>query len=581
MDENKDELQNADVTPEQEETPAVDMQPEIAEEVAEEIVAEETVDVAAEGQELVVAPSQEIVTEEKPAVTPEVAQPPKKKKTGLIIGIVAAAIVIGGAAFALLGGGDSGPKKIVKAAIANSYEQSEALAQRMEEEIPFLKKSAELRDKTTHTDFKFTLNKLDGVEGSEAVNMLFSGANLQGSAEMTPDAETISFNGALYLFGREFISATLYQSPDAIAFGLPSISKNIVGIDLNTYEKDMETSPLKDAGLEVDELMDSIDEMKSSMKASAVSDDAVEEMGKKIEKMTEDLLDKASYELGETADGVTEYIVTIAPKDVRNYFVSLMEYLFLDSPFRPIYEAEYSTSMMGYDSIPDYEGDMKQVIKAVRENMPDLEVEIVYEIKDEKEIVGYVMNVTTPNAKEDDSVKLEKFAFVGENYTDGGTIYGEFSLNIDGEYLDMVLTCDAAYENKVYAIGAVLGIMVDDETMDMSVDYEIDGNESEDNIYFEMGLGIENEDLLNIYCQGDAYVDGEQVIYNLKQLRGYLNDGEEEMELDFSLMLKNYAIEKVAEIPFTNLFTMTEQELNDLVMEYNNGFNQLVSGFGL
>lgn len=586
MDENKemqtpDELQaepgtTADVSSVEE----IAVDEEATEAVAAEPVApveEAAESVPEESEELVISPSQDIVVEEVPAPAPEATQPPKKKKTGLIIGIVVAAVVIGGAAFAMLGG-DSGPKKIVKAAIANSYAQSEALVQQMQEEIPFMKKSAELQEQNTHTDFNFTLNTLSGVEGAEAFNFLFSGANLQGNIEMTPDVETMSFNGALNLLGREFISATLYQSPDAIAFGLPSISEKIVGIDLNTYQKDIENSPLKDAGMEVDELIDSIDEMKASLKSSAASNAAMEDMGKKIRKMTDDLMNKATYEQGETVGDITKYIVTIAPKDVKNYVVSLMEYIMLDSPFRAVYETEYNATMM-YEG-GDYESDMKQVLSYLKENMPDLAVEIVYDIKNEEEIVSMEMNVTTPNATADDAVKLEKFTLTSDGDGTDGNIYGEFSLNADGETLDIILTCDASYIDKVYAINAVMGMMIDEETMNMAFGYEVDGNASEDNINLEMMITVDDAEILEMYCEGDAYVDGEQVVYNLKHLGMNLKDDVESVGADFSLSMKQYAIDNVKEIPYTNFFTMSEQELNDWMMEYSNGFNQLFGSFG-
>ena len=540
--------------------------------VAEQTETVETEALPAETAELVVAPGQDIVVEAVPAPAGDGAQPPKKKKMGLIIGIVAAAIVIGGAAFAMLGG-DSGPKKIVKEAIANSYAQSEALVAQMQEDIPFMKKSAELQEKNTHTDFNFTLNKLSGIEGVEAFNFLFSGASLQGNMEMTPDMDTMSLNGALYVMGREFISATLYQSPDAIAFGLPSISKEIVGIDLNTYKKEIENSPLKEAGLEVDELIDTVDEMKASLKSSAVSNDAVDDMVKKIQKMTDGLLDKATYEQGETTGDVTEYIVTIAPKDMKNYVVSLMEYLFLDSPFRSVYEAEYNATMM-YEG-GDYESDMKQVLAYLKEHMPDMAVEIIYDINSEKEIVAYEMNITTPNASASDSVKLDKFQLLGKGDAASGSIYGEFSMSVDDETLDIILTCDASYIDKVYAIKAVMGMMVDDEMMEMAFDYEVDGNVNEDNIYFEMTIGLDQMDILDMYCEGDAYVDGEQLIYNLDRLGMLVDDGEESVGFDFSLGMKQYAIDKVKEVSYTNFFTMDEMELMTLMMEYNDGFNQL------
>lgn len=532
--------------------------------------------VAEETEELAVAPGQDIVAEEVPAPAPQAPQPPKKK-TGLIIGIVAAVIVIGGAAFAMLGG-DSGPKKIVKEAIANSYVQSEALVAQMQEEIPFMKKAAELQDKNTHTDFNLTLNEVSGVEGAEAFNFLFSGANLQGNMEMTPDMDTMSLNGALNLLGREFISATLYQSPDAIAFGLPSISEKIVGIDLNTYKKDIETSPLKDAGLEVDELIANIDEMKASLKSSAVSNDAMDAMIKKIQKMTEDLMDKATYAQGETTGDVTKYTVTIAPKDVKNYLVSLMSYIMLDSPFRAVYETEYNATMM-YEG-GDYESDMKEVLAYLKENMPDLAIEIIYDINNDKEIVAYEMNVTTPNAGADDSVKLEKLQLLGTGDATSGRIYGEFSMSADGETMDMVLTCDTSYIDKVYAINVVMGMMIDEEQMDMTFDYEVNGNTDKDNIYFDMTMGIDQMDILDMYCIGAAYVDGEALVYNLERLGMFIDDGEESMGFDFSINMKQYAIDAVKEIPYTNFFTMSEQEINDWMMEYNNGFNQLLGNFG-
>ena len=551
----------------EETTEAVAVEPEEAADAVE----------AAAAEELVIAPGQDIVVEKKPVPAPEETQPPKKKKTGLIIGIVAAAIVIGGAAFAMLGG-DSGPKKIVKEAIANSYAQSEALVAQMQEEIPFMKKAAELQDKNTHTDFNVTLNSLNGIEGAEAFNLLFSGANLQGSVEVTPDMDTIALNGALNVMGREFISATLYQSPDVIAFGLPSISRKIVGIDLNTYKKDIENSPLKDAGLEVDEMINSIDEMKASLKSSAVSNDAMDAMTKKIQKMTEDLMDKATYTQGETVGDVTEYTVTIAPKDVKNYVVSLMSYIMLDSPLRAIYETEYNATMM-YEG-GDYESDMKEVLVAMKEHMPDLAVEIVYDINEDREIVRMEMNVTTPNASADDAVKLEKFTLTSDGDSTSGNVYMEFSMSIEGETLDIIMTCDASYLDKVYAINAVMGMMVDDEQMDIAFDYEVDGNTNEDNIYFNMTMGIDQMDILDMYCIGDAYVDGEALVYNLERLGMLVDDGEESMGFDFSLALKQHAIDQVEEVSYTNLFTMSEEELMNWMMEYNNGFNQLFGSFG-
>ncbi|MCI8336330.1 MAG: hypothetical protein HFI72_04155 [Peptococcaceae bacterium] len=587
MDENKEVQTPEELQTEPEvtvEVPAVDEVP-VEEAAVEKAVVEgeateavvEPEEAAEATEELVVASGQDIVVEKTPAPALEETQPPKKKKTGLIIGIVAAAIVVGGAAFAMLGG-DSGPKKIVKEAIANSYAQSEALVAQMQEEIPFMKKAAELQDKNTHTDFNITLNSLNGIEGAEAFNLLFSGANIQGSVEMTPDMDTMSLNGALNVMGREFISATLYQSPDAIAFGLPSISQKIVGIDLNTYKKDIENSPLKDAGLEVDEMINSIDEMKASLKSSAVSNDAMDAMTKKIQKMTEDLMDKATYTQGETVGDVTEYTVTIAPKDVKNYVVSLMSYIMLDSPLRAIYETEYNTAMM-YEG-GDYESDMKEVLAAMKEHMPDLAVEIVYDINEDTEIVRMEMNVTTPNASADDAVKLEKFTLTSDGDGTSGNIYGEFSMSIEGETLDIIMTCDASYLDKVYAINAVMGMMVDDEQMDMSFDYEIDGNTDKDNIYFDMTMGIDQMDILDMYCIGDAYVDGEALVYNLERLGMLIDDGEESMGFDFSLGLKQHAIDQVEEVSYTNIFTMSEMELMNWMMEYNNGFNQLVGGFG-
>ncbi len=575
MDENKEELETSTT---EEALQAGEISGEVADEeevvVAVEVETVETAQPIEPTEELMVAPTEEVVAvTETPAPAQDGIQPPKKKKTGLIVGIVIAAIVVGGAAFAMLGG-DSGPKKIVKEAIANSYAQSEALTQQMQEEIPFMKKSAELVDKTVHADFNFKLNALSGVEGAEAFNFLFSGASIQGNVEMTPDADTMSFDGALYLLGREFISAKLYQSPDAIAFGLPSISKKIVGIDLNTYKKDIESSPLKDAGMDVDTLLDSIDEMKDSLKASNVSNKEMEAMVDKVQKMTENMLDKATYEQGETVNGITKYTVTIAPKDVKNYTVSLVEYIMMDSPFRAIYETEYEAAMAYEDG--DYATDMKEALNVIRENLPDFAIEIVYDIDENTEIVRMEMNITTPNAAADDSVKLEKFTIVCENEGASSDIQGEISMSVDGETLDMILTGNAAYVDKVYNITFVLGMMMDEEQMNVSFGYEVDGNTTEDNINLEMMITVDEQELFELYCEGDAYVDGEAVVYNFDHLGMNLRDDMESMGFDFSLMMKEYAIDKVTEVGYTNLFTMSEMELMNWMMEYNNGFNQLL-----
>lgn len=595
MDEKRDMLQNPEEVPvvpeEGADAAANEAESTIPEEInTGETKADETAvtDLAqTDAQAFVTAPSQEIMEEavpmpagEEKVEKQETPQPPKKKK-GLIWGMVAAAIIVCGSAFAMLSGGASGPKAVVKEALANSYAQSLALNEKMQQEIPFLQQMQQIKAEPLHSDFSLVLNSLNGVEGAEMFNLLFAGASVQGSVEAMPDVSAFNLDAGLRLFGKDFIGLYLYQSPQEIAFQIPTFTDKVVGINLDTYEKDMEQSYLKNEDLDIEELVDSLEEMKTQLNAEPLSQTQIMAVSKEILDQTMALLDKGTYVEGETVDGLTEYRVTIAANDMKNYLTDVLQYILLDSPLRDIYEAEYTLAANELDENVDmdYSSDIKEMLAQIKEDIPDFETNMTFWIDADTMIKEYTIAVKQTEFPEGSLTALDNFLVTGHSEAQNSTVTVDARITEDGVPIQISLIGESSYADKIYNLQMVMDLQQEEETGKLLISALLDGTKNTDNLGFHMIVNSEDMDILAIDCNGDAYVENEQVTFNMKKLALTCNDGIEKLGIDLSAFLRYRSIEEVSKKDFINLFTMTEQEVNDLMLEYNNGIDRLFNVF--
>lgn len=521
---------------------------------------------------------------------------PDSKKLPAIIGAVIVVLV---AAIVLLFSGvfSSGdPKAAVDKAFKATGKAMQARADQIMEEVPGMGMMSNFEPKASKTAYDLQLVGIEAdVAGSKEdialINSLLAGAGIRGGIVSDPENSITELSGSLHLGDMDLVELYGYISPDLLAFNIPTFSDTVLSINPQTFAQDYKNSPLNDGDASDEELQEMQDLLLSELGMSGAF------YGLDYKQMQADMyaiagkaLDNAAYEKGEKVDGLRQYVIKVPGKDVKTFFIELLNYIYVDSALGQMYSGMLATGLDGTDSFADMF--TKELIEPLQAGMPEMDTTITIGVGAKNQIQTMHFEMTPPS-EPIDGVTIESLT-ADFNIAESGdeTITAQAVLSQDGETMTIAMDVSDSYQNGVYDVDFTMnmdaekapGSMGDAANEALAVNMVV-GMTADKDGKFDMNihLGVPTDVLTGEFAydiggSGTITTDGGKTTYDFPTLSASVTAAGEKMGITFSLKADSEPLEGPYEFSgvHTSLFGMTTEELDAEAQKYTDGLNAML-----
>lgn len=521
------------------------------------------------------------------------ASPVKKKINSKIIAFIAAAVVVIGVAgvlFAKFAVPVLMPKIYIAGAAASTQKELGAEAKKIQEVMGVDLQEDIMQSEAMQNSFAVTIEDMSG-EGTEYAAGIMRGMGISTEAKRNKENTLATGKIALNQNSLSLLEANFYKKDSEIGVSIPKLFDQYLAVNLDTFVKDYNASALcKMMGQTLDEEnYNAVKKYLDNKSNPEVNKELVRKMSERAKQLSDKIdvkyTGKTDVKIAEQNKKFNSYEITVPEAEMKGYLKDTAKILMEDKGFQDYLKTlDVMEQAQGQEKTSDMMKKAVDEFNAGIDKAEQLSLKVKLVIDNNSHIVKFVYLFTgkidgkNTEIQADASLLGSKFMLDDAKFT--------LSLKSDNEKAGIDLASTSNYGNEDAKIKQNVAVeMKTNEVTDlnMKLDIAYDTKAKENNLSIKADINSPEGTQLTADASGTMNIDRAKKLIDTEMKKIALKVTENGAETGITLTGK-YSLKaiKASDIQIKKdnakqLFSMTEEEINQLIQGAYNGAMQVGS----